>query len=62
MALYFSRPAEKLYPSQSRLREIGRTCKHHKQYFVFVVAEGFWLIREFDSAWTVLVIEDLIDD
>ena len=50
MALYFSRPAEKLDPSQSMLREIGRTCKHHKQCFVFVVAGVFWLVREFDSA------------
>lgn len=59
MAFYFSGPAEKLYPSQSRGREIERTCKHHKQYFVSVVAGVFWLVREFDSAWTVLVIEDL---
>jgi hypothetical protein len=24
-----------------------------------VVGEVFWLVREFDSAWTVLVVEDL---
>lgn len=59
MALYFSRPAEKLYASQSRLKEIGRTCKHHKQCFASVVVEVFWLVRAFDSAWTVLVVEDL---